>query len=212
MHAVEAGVPLEASSIMVTIVTLDRAGRWALAEAVFTTAIVCVCDLTALVAMPLAEAMVLPGDETAASAAAAGARGDPAALRDADTHAAAARGDSSAGAGSSRRAAAAENTVGMLVAAPGPGLHNPRPEEDAVSAASLRALLSLRWRVLSHNDSGMPRSALLGLLRADALTLRGDADTPTAAAAGDTGGPAAVYRSAVDLASEATAAGAAADV
>lgn len=175
MHAVEAGVPLEASSIMVTIVTLDRAGRWALAEAVFTTTMLFIIDVSALLAMPFLEAApphgaVAPADGPAAhvSADAAGELGGHPSQH-ADHGALERRWNSAPAAGEALPEGT--STVGMLVAPPGPGLHAPRPDEDEVAAALLRAMLALRWRVLSHSDAGMSRSALLSLLQADAATL-----------------------------------------
>lgn len=175
MHAVEAGVPLEASSIMVTIDTLDRAGRWALAEAVFTTTMLFTIDVSALLAMPLLEASpplgaTAPADGRAqhVSADAAGELGGPPPQH--TDHGAAERRRSPAPA-AGESLPEDTSTVGMLVAPPGPGLHAPRPDEDDVAAALLRAMLALRWRVLSHSDAGMRHSELLGLLQADAATL-----------------------------------------
>lgn len=77
--------------------------------------------------------------------------------------------------GSARGSGAGDAEIGWGAAAAPlavpPGANAPRQEEDGAAASLMRAMISLRWRVLSHRDSGVSRAALLTLLPADASAL-----------------------------------------
>eukprot|EP00892_Ulva_mutabilis_P001864 jgi/Ulvmu1/11679/UM008_0089.1 len=245
MHAVEAGVQLEASSIMNTIVAMDRAGRWELAEAVFTSTMLCICDLTTLMCLPLDAASdrsataaargaidsasacaVLEGIGTAGSSlsarpagAAAGLDADAARSRDSgaqagssadlvadigrangapsrtetqpgapsrtETHPGAPSQPGGAAGGSGEgHAAEGQRPAGGGVQPPSQRrVHVPNADEDGAAASLMQQIVVLRWRLLSHRDSGVSRTALLSLLQAEASAQRmpdvpGSADAP----------------------------------